>query len=65
MENYQQQFSVKVAQIEAPGLTSIIPPSGPLTSARSPSLQAAPPDEIENYDKRVPVEGGAFLRGGI
>ena len=42
VENYQQQFSVKVAQIGAPAFTSIIPPSGPLTSVRSPSLQATP-----------------------
>ena len=48
VQDYQRLFKVKVVQIEAP----------------FPKPPHNAPDEIVNYDQRVPVEGGAFLAWG-
>ena len=64
VENYQQQFSVKVAQIEAPGLYKYYSTQRPVDIGTFPKPAGNAPDEIVNYDKRVPVEGGAFLAWG-
>ena len=64
VESYQQQFSVKVAQIEAPGLYKYYSTQRPVDIGTFPKPAGNEPDEIENYDKRVPVEGGAFLAWG-
>ncbi|WP_295744958.1 hypothetical protein [uncultured Oscillibacter sp.] len=64
VENYQQQFSVKVAQIEAPGLYKYYSTQRPVDIGTFPKPAGNAPDEIVNYDKRVSVEGGAFLAWG-
>ena len=64
VESYQQQFSVKVVQIEAPGLYKYYSTQRPVDIGTFPKPAGNEPDEIENYDKRVPVEGGAFLAWG-
>ena len=64
VENYQQQFSVKVAQIEAPGLYKYYSTQRPVDIGTFPKPAGNAPDEIVNYDQRVPVEGGAFLAWG-
>ena len=64
VESYQQQFSVKVAQIEAPGLYKYYSTQRPVDIGTFPKPAGNAPDEIENYDKRVLVEGGAFLAWG-
>lgn len=64
VENYQQQFSVKVAQIEAPGLYKYYSTQRPVDIGTFPKPPHNAPDEIVNYDQRVPVEGGAFLAWG-
>lgn len=64
VESYQQQFSVKVAHIEAPGLYKYYSTQRPVDIGTFPKPAGNEPDEIENYDKRVPVEGGAFLAWG-
>ena len=60
VENYQQQFSVKVAQIEAPGLYKYYSTQRPVDIGTFPKPAGNAPDEIVNYDKRVSVEGGAL-----
>ena len=57
VESYQQQFSVKVAHIEAPGLYKYYSTQRPVDIGTFPKPAGNEPDEIENYDKRVPVEG--------
>lgn len=64
VENYQRQFSVKVAQIEAPGLYKYYSTQRPVDIGTFPKPPHNAPDEIVNYDQRVPVEGGAFLAWG-
>ena len=64
VENYQQQFSVKVAWVEEPGLYKYYSTQRPVDIGTFPKPPHNAPDEIVNYDQRVPVEGGAFLAWG-
>lgn len=65
VEDYQRQFSVKVAQVEAPAFTSITPPSGLWTSARSPSLRATRRMRSSIMISASPWRAARFWRGGI
>ena len=63
--DYQRRYKVQLSRWRPLGFTSITPPSGLWTSAHSPKPPTCnAPDEIVNYDQRVPVEGGAFLAWG-
>ena len=64
VENYQQQFSVKVAWVEEPGLYKYYSTQRPVDIGTFPKPPHNAPDEIVNYGQRVPVEGGAFLAWG-
>jgi len=64
VEDYQQQFRVQVARIEAPGLYKYYSTQRPVAPGTFPTPTRNAPDEIVNYDQRVPVEGGAFLAWG-
>ena len=64
VEDYQQQFSVKVVRVEAPGLYKYYSTQRPVDIGTFPKPKGNAPDEIVNYDQRVPVEGGAFLAWG-
>ena len=64
VEDYQQQFSVKVAWVEEPGLYKYYSTQRPVDIGTFPKPPHNAPDEIVNYDQRVPVEGGAFLAWG-
>lgn len=64
VEDYQQQFRVQVARVEAPGLYKYYSPQRPVAPGTFPKPKGNAPDEIVNYDQRVPVEGGAFLAWG-
>ena len=64
VENYQQQFSVKVAWVEEPGLYKYYSTQRPVDIGTFPKPSHNAPDEIVNYDQRVPVEGGEFLAWG-
>lgn len=63
---YQHDFPYKaqVVQTEAPGLYKYYSTQRPVDIGTFPKLPHNAPDEIVNYDKRVPVEGGAFLAWG-
>ena len=62
--DYQRQFSVKVVRVEAPGLYKYYSTQRPVDIGTFPKPKGNAPDEIVNYDQRVPVEGGAFLAWG-
>ena len=64
VEDYQRQFSVKVAWVEEPGLYKYYFTQRPVDIGTFPKPPHNAPDEIINYDQRVPVEGGAFLAWG-
>ena len=61
---YQMQFKVRVVQVEAPGLYKYYSTQRPVDIGTFPKPAHNAPDEIVNYDQRVPVEGGAFLAWG-
>ena len=64
VQDYQQQFHVEVVQTEAPGLYKYYSTQRPVDIGTFPKPPHNAPDEIVNYDQRVPVEGGAFLAWG-
>lgn len=62
--DYMRRFAVKVVQIEAPGLYKYYSTQRPVDIGTFPKPPRNAPDEIVNYEGRVPVEGGAFLAWG-
>ena len=62
--DYMRRFAVKAVQIEAPGLYKYYSTQRPVDIGTFPKPKGNAPDEIVNYDQRVPVEGGAFLAWG-
>lgn len=61
---YQRQFSVKVVQIEAPGRYKYYSTQRPVDIGTFPKPSHNAPDEIVNYDRRIPVEGSTFQAWG-
>ena len=61
---YQRLYKVKIAQTEAPGLYKYYSTQRPVDIGTFPKPLHNAPDEIVNYDQRVPVEGGSFLAWG-
>ena len=51
-------------QIEAPGLYKYYSTQRPVDIGTFPKPPHNAPDEIVNYDQRIPVEGGAFVAWG-
>lgn len=64
VQDYQRLFKVKVVQVEAPGLYKYYSTQRPVDIGTFPKPPCNTPDEIVNYDQRIPVEGGAFLAWG-
>ena len=64
VRDYRRQFSVKVAWVEEPCLYKYYSTQRPVDIGTFPKPPHNAPDEIINYDQRVPVEGGAFLAWG-
>ena len=64
VQEYQRLFKVKVVQVEAPGLYKYYSIQRPVDIGTFPKPPHNAPDELVNYDQRVPVEGGAFLAWG-
>ena len=62
--DYMRRFAVKVVRTEAPGLYKYYSTQRPVDIGTFPKPQHNAPDEIVNYDQRIPVEGGAFLAWG-
>lgn len=64
VREYQRLYGVEVDHIEAPGLYKYYSTQRPVDIGTFPKPPHNAPDEIVNYDQRVPVEGGAFLAWG-
>ena len=64
VQDYQRLFKVKVVQIEAPGLYKYYSTQRPVDIGTFPKPPHNAPDEIFNYDQRIPVEGGVFVAWG-
>ena len=64
VQDYQRLFHVKIVQVEAPGLYKYYSTQRPVDIGTFPKPPHNAPDEIVNYDQRIPVEGGAFLAWG-
>ena len=63
-QEYQRLYNVDVRQVEAPGLYKYYSTQRPVDIGTFPKPPRNAPDEIVNYDRRIPVEGGAFLAWG-
>jgi len=64
VQSYQEQFKVEIVQTEAPGLYQYYSTQRPVDIGTFPKPPHNAPDEIANYDQRIPVEGGAFRAWG-
>ena len=64
VQEYQRLYNVGVKQTEAPGLYKYYSTQRPVDIGTFPKPPRNAPDEIVNYDQRVPVENGAFLAWG-
>ncbi len=64
MGNHMRQFSAELKQLEMPGLYKYYSTQRPVDIGTFPKPYDNRPDEIVNFDKRVPVEGGAFAAWG-
>lgn len=64
VREYQRLFHVEVEHIEAPGLYKYYSTQRPVDIGTYPKPPHNTPDEIVNYEGRVPVEGGTFQAWG-
>lgn len=64
VREYRRQYKVDIIQTEAPGLYKYYSTQRPVDIGAFPKFPHNAPDEIVNYDQRVPVEGGAFQAWG-
>ncbi len=64
VQEYQRLYNVDVRQVEAPGLYKYYSTQRPVDIGTFPKPLHNAPDEIVNYDQRVPVENGAFMAWG-
>ena len=64
VSEYQRLYRVEIAQTEAPGLYKYYSTQRPVDIGTFPKPPHNAPDEIVNYNRRIPVEGGAFLAWG-
>ena len=64
IKDYQRLYHVEIVQTEAPGLYKYYSTQRPVDIGTFPKPPHNAPDEIVNYDRRIPVEGGAFLAWG-
>ena len=64
VKDYQRLYHVGIVQTEAPGLYKYYSTQRPVDIGTFPKPPHNAPDEIVNYDRRIPVEGGAFLAWG-
>ena len=64
IQEYQRLYNVGVKQTEAPGLYKYYSTQRPVDIGTFPKPSRNAPDEIVNYDQRVPVENGAFMAWG-
>ena len=64
VQDYQRIYNVGIRQTQAPGLYKYYSTQRPVDIGTFPKPPYNKPDEIFNYDQRVPVENGSFLAWG-
>ena len=64
VKHYQRIYNVGIRQTEAPGLYKYYSTQRPVDIGTFPKPPYNKPDEIFNYDQRIPVENGSFLAWG-
>lgn len=64
VREYQQFYKVEIDHTEAPGLYKYYSTQRPVDVGTFPKPPRNAPDEIVNYDLRIPVEDGAFQAWG-
>ena len=64
VQDYQRIYNVGIRQTEAPGLYKYYSTQRPVDIGTFPKPPYNMPDEIFNYDQRIPVENGSFLAWG-
>ena len=64
VQDYQRLYKVGIVQIEAPGLYKYYSTQRPVDIGTFPKPPHNAPDEIVNFDQRIPVEGGTFAVWG-
>lgn len=64
VKDYQRLFKVGILQTEAPGLYKYYSTQRPVDIGTFPKPPHNAPDEIVNYDQRIPVENGTFAAWG-
>lgn len=64
VQDYQRIYNVGIRQTEAPGLYKYYSTQRPVDIGTFPKPPYNKPNEIFNYDQRVPVENGSFLAWG-
>lgn len=65
VQDYQRIYNVGIRQTEAPGLYKYYSTQRPVDIGTFPKPPYNKPDEIFNYDQRIPVENGSFLAWAI
>lgn len=64
VQDYQRLYKVGIVQTEAPGLYKYYSTQRPVDIGTFPKPPYNAPDEIVNFDQRIPVEGGTFAAWG-
>ena len=64
MFNHEKQYGVSRVETAGPDFFKYYSTQRPVDIGTFPKPPHNAPDEIVNYDQRVPVEGGAFLAWG-
>ena len=64
VRNYQRLYRVEVKHAEVPGLYKYYSTQRPVDIGTFPRPPLNVPDEIVNFDKRISIEGEAFLAWG-
>ena len=62
--DYEQSYEVKRLETSGPDFFKYYSTQRPVDIGTFPKLPRNTPDEIVNYDQRIPVEGGAFVAWG-
>ena len=62
VQEYQRLYNVGIKQTEAPGLYKYYSTQRPVDIGIFPKPHRNAPDEIVNYDQRIPVENGPLTK---
>jgi len=64
VRNYQRLYQVEVKHAEVPGLYKYYSTQRPVDIGTFPKPPYNAPDEIVNFDERIPIEGETFMAWG-